>query len=320
MLKPNKTRKSNGPRITADLTSSQLVVAICVALCAALICFSLGVIVGKYDERNRRRGEDRLALKPSGTGVTPTAAKPPVLPAPPDPANKPKITPVSGQGMQTSPRIPVVPASPPAPKFPGPPPKPDVVKEPPRPNEHPVPPAKPTESDKPENKEPAPAPATKEDAALLDDSAKPQSEPPEKKEKAPEKQRTAAKPPELNPVVDTEPAPVAEAAAAKPQDAPTAATEPETLEPVFKPAPDTPPKAVYTVQLAALSSSTREQQALRLKKELESQGLQPELLVTKGGARICVVVGNHPDRKAAQDACNDLRKNKGFSDCFVRTR
>lgn len=274
MLKPNRTRKSNAPRITADLTSSQLVVAICVALCAALICFSLGVVVGKFDERNRH-GEQRMALKPAatpptGAAATRAAAKAPVLPAPPEPGKKTAATAVSGQGSQTSPRTVVVPASPPTPGFPSPAPKAAAENKPHPTNEHPAPKADTAHTLKPEKETPP------------TDSEKPPAQ-------------------NLKPVEKTE-------------------TEPPALEPVVKTAAAQSQKAIYTVQLAALSSSTREQQALRLKKELESKGMQPELLVTKGGARICVVVGSYPDRKTAQDACNELRKNKEFSDCFVRTR
>ncbi len=132
-----------------------------------------------------------------------------------------------------------------------------------------------------------------------------------------------AKPAAAGPKSDT---PKTEVASA-PKDEPPAlepvaasAAPPKPAEAAARPAPTGAKKGLYTVQLAALTSPTRKEQALAMKKKLEAGGLQPELLISKDGARVAVVVGSYPDRRTAQDACNELRTNKGFADCFVRTR
>lgn len=297
MLKPNKSKNGNQPRITADLTSSQLVLAICVFLCAALICFAMGVIVGKYDERNNNRDrEARLstspAAQPAQTVTLPSTSTPPT-----------KTPPVSPQGVQTSPKMPAPVAQQKIPGYPssGPDTPPDRPK--PDPNkpatEKPAPVAPPAE---------APAPAAH----------------PEPKPKTPAQPAPPAAPkPETAP-----PAPVA---APKPDTPPPAELDtvatPPVLEPV-EPAPKPPApapadpekKGLYTVQVAVLSSSTRKQNGLDLKKKLEADGLQVELTEVKNRTQIIVLVGSYPDRQSAQAACNDLRKNKDFAGCFVRTR
>ena len=346
MLKPNKSKNPNQLRIGADLTPSQLVLAICVFLCAALICFSLGVIVGKYDERNSSKEKERLAMKVSPPQanqppfpVRAAPGKPPVIPAATPPKNmdgavaKPAGDTAgasgvsgSGQGVQTSPRPIMVPPSPAKPGYPGSPGAgTGSVQAGPRVSEHPAPP-KPGSGD---STGAATPPATEPAVA-------PQAAPPADATKE-------------KPVTDTAPAPKAGSAAVanapdgapktdKPKDAantqlaalepltppaapanvPAAATATATAAP--KPVTAETKKGLYTIQLVALSSATRKEQGLAMKKKLEAEGLQPEVLMSKDGARVTVVVGSYPDRQSAQAACNELRKKNGFSGSFVRTR
>jgi len=361
MLKSNRSRNPNQLRIGADLTPSQLVLAICVFLCAALICFSLGVIVGKYDERISLREKERLAMKPlpQQRASPPQPGQPPLpASAPGKPAGKPfdnmakaagaaaavadtKGTPASGQGVQTSPRAIV---APPPPGKPGYPESPGAsvgsVQAGPRVSEHPAPPkpapgngAAAAGAPSPEQNAgnsvgapPAPAPAAeREKKPAVETGSAPAAQPGPEAKKAEGAAGSAA---------------VESAKAEAPKTEPPKAevkNEPVALEPVVAPSaagtgaagagtaaaqPSLPEgkKGLYTVQLAALTSATRKEQALAMKKKLEADGLQPELLISRDGARVSVVVGSYPDRQAAQSACNELRKNKGFSDCFVRTR
>lgn len=348
MLKSNRSRNPNQLRIGADLTPSQLVLAICVFLCAALICFSLGVIVGKYDERNSNKERERVAMK-----LSPQQPNQPPLPvpAPGKPTGKPgdnmtKAAPASSQGVQTSPH-PIV--APPSPGKPGYPESPGTgagsVQAGPRVSEHPAP----------------PRPAAGDGAAAANTAPAPEQPGPGAKAGTPPA-ATPAPGPQKKPAAVTasapaaQPGPVATEAKSAPQPPKTesskteptkaeAKNEPAALEPVVVPsavkpaespaavaaaagtgtvsAQASPPdgkKGLYTVQLAALTSPTRKEQALAMKKKLEADGLQPDLLISRDGARVSVVVGSYADRQSAQSACNELRKNKGFADCFVRTR
>ncbi|HUW62482.1 MAG TPA: SPOR domain-containing protein [Candidatus Bathyarchaeia archaeon] len=318
MLKPNRSRISNQLRIGADLTPSQLVLAICVFLCAALICFSLGVIVGKYDERTSNREKTRLVLK---SGLQPPGQPPLRAPSPGRPPTVAKAGPGAVQGVQTSPRAIAAPPSPGKPGYPESPVS-GSVQAGPRVSEHPAPP-KPVSGDG--------------RAASTAPAAEPEKQPAVETASAP-----AAQPgPDANKAEGAAGSPVAESAKAEsPKPEPPKAeakNEPPALEPVVAPSAAGPgaggagtaaaqpispagKKGLYTVQLASLTSATRKKQALGMKKKLEADGLQPELLISRDGARVSVVVGSYPDRQAAQAACNELRKNKGFSDCFVRTR
>jgi len=340
MLKSNRFRNPNQLRIGADLTPSQLVLAICVFLCAALICFSLGVIVGKYDERISNREKERLALKsgPQPPGQPPLATASGSKPG----DHMAKSAPASSQGVQTSPR-PIV--APPSPGKPGYPESPGAgtgsVQAGPRVSEHPAPP-KPASGN---GGAASTAPSSEQPAAggAAGVRSVPASAPEADKKPAAETASAAAAQPGPggNKAEGAAGSAAAESAKAEsPKTEPPKAeakNEPAALEPVVAAAaagPGTagrgtaaaqasPPdgkKGLYTVQLAALTSPTRKEQALGMKKKLEADGLQPDLLISRDGARVSVVVGSYADRQSAQSACNELRKNKGFSDCFVRTR
>ena len=95
MLDPNKAR-AQGPagKLTSEFTSSQLIIAICMFLIVALVCFMLGVVVGKYEANSSRGALARAPLAPS-------PATPPARPAEP---------PGMQEGVQTSPRtVPMAP-------------------------------------------------------------------------------------------------------------------------------------------------------------------------------------------------------------------
>ena len=73
-------------RYTADFTSGQLVIAICSLLLTALLCFLLGVVVGRYErgiERSRLAEVAQEAVAEVKEIPAPVIAQPP--PAPPKP-------------------------------------------------------------------------------------------------------------------------------------------------------------------------------------------------------------------------------------------
>lgn len=85
MSNPNRFGvRGEGEKLTAEFTSGQLVIAICVSLFVALVCFLLGVLVGRYDRAHR------LAETPA-----PIEETSPSVPVPSAPVQT---------GVQTSPR------------------------------------------------------------------------------------------------------------------------------------------------------------------------------------------------------------------------
>lgn len=123
-----KTRSVlDNERYTADFTSGQLVIAICGLLLAALLCFLLGVSVGRYErgvERSRMAAvaddvaseamESVPAAAPPAARVSEPAApaaapaKPPVavpvaVPVTPPPAAKPEPTPTPAAKAEPTP-------------------------------------------------------------------------------------------------------------------------------------------------------------------------------------------------------------------------
>jgi cell division septation protein DedD len=125
MLDPKKIKPLAGPgKLTSEFTSSQLVIAICMFLLMALICFSLGVLVGK-GERAKQAQVLQTTLKPD-VSLPPAprteAAKPaeegvqrsprPVVMPPPEPA-KAVATP-EAETPARPPAAPETPAAPPA--------------------------------------------------------------------------------------------------------------------------------------------------------------------------------------------------------------
>ena len=336
MLKSNRFRNPNQLRIGGDLTPSQLVLAICVFLCAALICFSLGVIVGKYDERISLREKERLAMKPPPAKPS---SKPLDSMAKAAGAADTKGAPASGRGIQTSPRPIGAQPSPGKPGYPeSPGPGTGIVQAGPRVSEHPAPPKPGSGDGTAASTAPAPEQADGKGAA----GAPPAAAPPPEPEKKPAAQTPAAKPgPEAKKTEGAAGSPKSEAPKVEPPKAQAPKAEAKNVQAALEPVV-TPPaagtgaagggtvaapakaaegkKGLYTIQLASLTSATRKEQALGMKKKLEAGGLQPELLISRDGARVSVVVGRYPDRQSAQSACNELRKNRGFADCFVRTR
>jgi septal ring-binding cell division protein DamX len=115
MATTGRTRKTKSvldrERYTADFTSGQLVIAICSLLVAALLCFLLGVIVGRYERAGERTRTTAVAEETPAVVTPPAPAPVPATPPPtPQPVSKPTPAPVE----RTEPAEPIVePVAPP---------------------------------------------------------------------------------------------------------------------------------------------------------------------------------------------------------------
>ena len=86
--------KQDPDRLTAEFTSGQLVIAICVTLLFTLSVFLLGVCVGKYQKYGTLQTKEIARQQ--------QAENPPEVPSPTAPAQKTAST-----GIQTTPRNPI---------------------------------------------------------------------------------------------------------------------------------------------------------------------------------------------------------------------
>lgn len=295
MPAPNKNKwHLDGDRLTAEFSSGQLVIAICVSLFIALTCFLLGVLIGRYDGTQRIARQETTPLPASASTV-----------------------PGAGQGVQTSPRQDLLqqrpepvkkaaPAVPPAPresrtmsplKDLGPlPPPPQNTQE----AEAPIPLIKqPQQETAPAAQE---TPATPE-AQILAVAPAPQASPP------------AETPRVMEPI---SPEPAASPAQAEPAPLTAPAPSPEvTVGPVSAGTATAPAeRGAFGIQVAAFSSANREAAALEFQRRMrDNAGLHSEIISDDKYSRV-VIVG-YKDRVSASAACNELKKKAGFADAFV---
>ncbi len=278
-----KTRSVlDNERYTADFTSGQLVIAICGLLLAALLCFLLGVSVGRYE-----RGVERSRIAAVAEDVLPEASESapaavPSAPRVPEPAAKPAVPAASPAKPSTVPvAVPVaVPVTPPPAAKPEPVPTPT-----PAPN--PVPAAVPPVA----APEPTPEPATT--------VAEPVPVP------------TAVDEPEIHiaPLPDQTGLP----AATPPTPAPT---PPAATSPAPAPAPAAAGATRYGIQLAAfgdIENARKARERLLANTELEAD-------LVEAGKWIRVIIGDYKERKDAEAACAELKQRPGFRDCYVVPR
>jgi len=301
--RPPSSRGKQGP----EFTSNQLIVGICIFLVAALVCFMLGVVVGKFDTR----------------------AKVADQPQEPDTEHVEKPGPVSDtrrgleetprEGTQAYPRYrPIeLPAAKPAAPIPSP------ITVPARPTIEPTTLAKDSDQatrlfpEKPEIQlpqlpEPPSAPAAATPSVEASESAQEKSAqaPPETPSK---EARLAAEGFEAR-----QPA-AAEAPAESPiETVPASEPAPTSPEPEF---PESRPgEWAFGVQVASFAGPNREQAAQDYKLRLEaSSDLKAMLMPSEDGRYLRVVVGGYPDRKTAERVCKELRKQAEFTDCFVKS-
>ncbi|HOV72642.1 MAG TPA: SPOR domain-containing protein [Candidatus Hydrogenedentes bacterium] len=285
MLNPNVNKPTPSvSRLSSEFSSSQLVIATCVFLIMALVCFALGVLVGRYDA---------AAFRPKQNVPSAETAAGPSRPFPPAPrGGNTEPQPV---GVQKSPRPVVMPPT--QSQTPGFPSADGAAPSGPRVSEHPAPPAKPE------------TPAAPSAAPVSSPPSKPETPAPpaattEVKPAAPSAPSATTTTPPESPKPDTESVP------------PVVETPAGTTL-----LPATAAPGVYGIQVASFSGANRQQMAEASKKRLEANtDMKADLLPSEDGKIIRVIVGHYPDKDSAAQACAELKKRAGFADCFPRKR
>lgn len=307
--------RPSADKLTAEFTSGQLIIAICVSLFFALTCFLLGVLVGKYDRSLRL--PDLTAQAPAGPGASEAASAP----------LADILAKRNAEGVQQSPRTDLRPShSPrkasrdsraenafiPLDERSGPRVR-DMAPLPPPGTETVSPSVPPFRVNVPAEPE---ATAGKEEITPVASASPPVSE---TITDAPVS--AVAVPPAPQSGVET-PAP---AAAPAPQPAsllqPIA---PPDESPLLSPATpaiaspgDTPGK--FCIQLASFRGTERLAKAEEHQRLVKQQaGLDSELLILENDEYCRVIIGGYTSRAAANAACMELRKKAGFADVFVR--
>lgn len=328
-----KARPQSEPALPTDFTPGQLILAICIVLVAALVCFSMGILVGRYTERSSRPEQTRTT-EPAG----PKARELPPVTKKPTPEPK-----APGEGIQETPRRVKIPTRPmlsepsALPTTSGGPPKRSATRiaehpAPPKPEpaakpqlpELPTPPQRPSET-KDTRGPVAPGPRRPDAAAtpVTTPAEAPADTPKGTPEDAARELTPATEPVDFEEPVALEPLSVEpskpEEPKAPPQ--PTGTAKPPAHPEETRPTAGRPPKGAYSIQVASFSGAHKEQLAADFKKRLEAQGeFKSELVLSEDGKYLRVVVGSYPDRETARAACGELRKRPGFADCFVKQR
>jgi len=279
----------------SEFSSSQLVIATCVFLIMALVCFALGVLVGRYDVTSSRPRQNVQSTESAAESAKPLPPAPRREAAPPD-----------GVGEQKSPRPVVMPPT--KAQTPGFPSSDGAAPSGPRVTEHPAPPPKP---------ETPPTAAPTPESKLETPGSKPAEQPSPPPPAAAEVPATA--PPAAE--VKLDPKAVAPAASTLPVEHPTPAqTAPPPAMP-SAPAAGTTAQGDYGIQLASFSGPNRQTMAEASKKRLETNtDMKADLLVSEDGKMVRLVVGHYTDKATATKACEELKKRAGFADCFPRKR
>jgi len=295
--------------------SSQQIVVICIFIVGALICFMLGVLVGRVD-----RGTE--LANPTPTVRTPDLDTS-INTGLPDEGDESGVF-KHGEGVQTSPRRVELPDE--SAKT-----WPEVdAKALASPDED-----KPISSDAGETSrgnpfepeaEAEPAQDVQEasppEAAAETDAAGMSSEPAD----ATAQELLAGEPPwpqktTTEPTAETlaqgnaqEPEPTATPAASE------AVSLPEAAPPAATAAPAAQEAWVYGIQVASFAGSQRQKLAEDCQRSIEANSdLKAQLSPSEDGEYVRVIVGGYADKAAAAAACQELRKRAGFKDCFVKS-
>lgn len=279
-------------KLTAQFSSGQLVIGICVSLFVLLAAFLLGVLVGKYDSSLRNpevaapQGVQTTSvptktLDGGGRQTTPRRPEPVTLP----PIDKPEVDTSQGRVTELAP----LPANPPAGSAPAPaPPAMQTIPPPPPPVVAPAPVSTPIE---PPSALPATAPATTPPPVVTAANAPvPATVVPEEAVPAP----VVTPPPPPPPVLE-----------------PSTPPEPEDLI-----APVAPQG--FGIQVISLSGPDRAAKAVEVQRKLQSAGYQSIVTQYEGGKKYAVMAVGFADKAAAETATQELRKIKEFKDCFIK--
>ena len=285
MANPNRTRaKSSKDKPALQLTSYQLVMAICALLLLMCALFVAGILVQRFTEGGQA---SRVASNESPAPAARTATRP-------------ESAPRQTEGVQIAPRPVVLPtetgktgAAPGntvneresgAKYVPAPPPRRDSAKKETTPAVNTAPPA---DKPAPESKAAAPPPVADPGVPSVPVEPKPPAVP----------DQPAQPPAELE---------------ANASEAPAGAVSPP------KPAPDTA-AGPYTIQVTSFDSGNLDR-AKRFKKETEEKtDFTVNLVPSADGKHVRGFVGEYADRGTADQARDAMRKIKGFEDCFVKS-
>lgn len=315
MSKPysRKSRAAN-EKLTAEFTSGELVIGICVALFCFVACFLAGVLVGRFE---RSMGQDQIAAEMSSESQTGETASdtPPSGEADAATANDDS----EQQGVQTSPRAPTrsqrqTYTSP-------------EERTGPRSVELAPPPTQETSAGVPQN-----APLRENRISPPAQETDAESEGPEETtpEEAPEPEAEPEPAPEPEPESETEaPAEAPDAGAATDSASETSAADSPPLQPAEAVEDESSPEELLTplepeqggwaVQLANLGGNNREQRARDFARDLRNNhNIVAEVIPNNDGASYLVAIRGYRSRDAALNALEEIRKLPDLSGAFLK--
>jgi hypothetical protein len=287
MANLNKTRgKAAREKPALQLTSYQLVMAICALLLLMCALFIAGIFVQRFSSGD---------LAPQQTASNDQSART-------DAASSPVVSAQPRtEGVQVAPRPVVLPSNID---------KPTTTQSRPgteRETGAKYIPAPPPRRDSAKTTEPAPvaSPATPKAAAPAP-TAKPNTTP----TTVPDPVAAPTQP--ATPVIPEQPAQSPATQAAKTEEAP-APVQSQAKPPVEA------SKGAYTIQVASFDAGNLER-AKKFKTETEEKtSFKVNLVPSTDGKRVRAFVGEYADRAAADKARDTMRKTKGFEDCFVKS-
>ncbi len=286
MANLNKSRgKNNKEKPALQLTSYQLVMAICALLLLMCVLFIAGILVQRFSDRGQHNPvavNNSATLEPSRpSGATPSAPKTEGVQVAPRPVTLP------AEGAQPGPAMAKKTTEPDAKYIPAPPPRRDRGKPTPKPETS-------STTSKPEM------------TAKETPESTPVSEPSTPvKPAAPEAPKTESTPP-----VKTEPAKAAES-----PPPPQTTEEPKTNSTETT---EDSEKGPFTVQVASFDSNNLDR-AKRFKTDVEKDtDYSVNLVPSSDGKHVRAYVGEYADRAAADKARDSMRKIEDFKDCFVK--
>lgn len=274
--------------LTAEFTTGQLIAIICVSLFVAMVCFGLGILIGRADPPQTTEttvaseaGEGEAeAIQEMETYTTPafgteTGKRETSAVAQPSRAQRtPESPPPRSPFLDNTPRLTALPPLTPYRSLP-------------------VEAEAPTRISNPE-------------------VAKPQT-------------TTATTPAATTPVSTTPPAAIPELTPIDPIEppvdpAPAATPKPEPAKPAVAPAPaKTSGKGKFGVQLAAFSGSDRRARAESFLRKIRTDlKVEASIIPSSDDVHYRVISGSYPTREAANAACAALKRKSGLSEAFVR--
>jgi len=299
----NHRRDAGSDKLTAEFTSGQLVIGICVTFFLAAFCVMVGILIGKYDPSlqhpqdagrtaktaARVQEKDRAVRAPSASeGIQTTPRTNMLKPEDEMPAKTPTAREGSGPEHQERPGRRVF--LPPLPTVRNSTPVPDA-------------PVRLSPSDGAESTVSRVQIAPLSEALaerVLSEAAPAPSDPG----------------PQAAPAIASERADSAEEGVGGPEAVLPQEPQAETAAVL----PETPPaRGNFGIQAASFSGHERERKAADFKRRLkENAGLDSEILNSEDGQYCRVVIIGYETRASASAACAELKQKAGFADAFVR--